>query len=347
VAIGFMVAASGARAQVSQAIATYSAGSYAFAPGTMNPPGFSGQDTFAFHQTGTTPGQADLVNLELNSTVQSNGSFDFLQNLYCIGACAVSLDTFMNITITNNTASPVNLRFDSQITPGHLAIQGNDPQGGAHFLFSVIQQTDGVSTDLYNAAGDTEFGEAPKVVSSAPFNGATFYQNGSQMALDWSATNLDLPLTTIPAFDTSVVTYEAFASASNGAVCNGLGGCDGAQIAFGDPRNNGGVTPPSQGASLFERATAAAGTALSPLIGLEFDPYLTGGQVVPLDTPLPPTPPVDPPITYAAVPEPSAWAMLILGVAGLGAVLRRRNVARAARSEPKLGHPGARRAGAV
>jgi hypothetical protein len=59
-----------------------------------------------------------------------------------------------------------------------------------------------------------------------------------------------------------------------------------------------------------------------------YDPYTTYMDVVPMDAPLPPAPPVLPPVTYtpppAPVPEPATWAMLIAGFALAGAVFRRR-----------------------
>jgi hypothetical protein len=63
-------------------------------------------------------------------------------------------------------------------------------------------------------------------------------------------------------------------------------------------------------------------------------PVIFGGGAAPLVTPPPPPPPQPdppalPPITFRSapvgeVPEPSTWAMIILGVGAVGAMLRRR-----------------------
>ncbi|QXQ08343.1 PEPxxWA-CTERM sorting domain-containing protein [Sphingosinicellaceae bacterium] len=93
--------------------------------------------------------------------------------------------------------------------------------------------------------------------------------------------------------------------------------CDGAQVCFGDPRNSGGIT----GRSAFRAPTAN----LEPVIGQACGIASISFSVVPSDSPLPTTPPVLPPVVYA-LPEPSTWAMLIVGFGLSGAVMRRRQV---------------------
>lgn len=134
----------------------------------------------------------------------------------------------------------------------------------------------------------------------------------------------------IPAGETHNVTYRTTTIVSVvGGLCETLLGCEGVQVAFGDPRNDGSVGQ--------LRAAFSTPTNNQPLIGRRFDAttYSSANIVdslAPLPDPdlLPPPaappnynwlPPVDG--LSGAIPEPSTWLMLITGFGLIGAMQRR------------------------
>ena len=276
--------------------------------------------------TGATPGQPSQLGIEASSITGANGGFSFEQNLYRQGPGSAQVDSVLVDTITNNGPDPVTLRFDSQITPGHIAALGNDSSNVVNFEFVVLQDDAfGNLNVLYRANGAVMPNGSPYIQTSdnVPFNGLHSYSEGTGRALDWSATNLDLTLQPIAAGASSYVRYETITYVTGGVACLSLSSCEGTQVAFGDPRNDGGVSnAPSQG--LFALSRLEAPSATVPLIGELFDPHTIPLDFVTLDTPLPPTPPVLPAPNYAATPEPSTWALLLAGFGAVGAMRRRR-----------------------
>lgn len=307
-------------------------GSNANAPGNVN----------LFISDLTNGFQSDL-GLELTASL-NQGSFSFLHNGYCVGDCSVTITTNITFTLTNMGTTPVDLRFDSLITPGHLARSnffGATPAQFGNFLFDVTQD----STQLYRAAGVNVIN--PPLIETSdnrPFNALTPDDNPPAWnVLDWSATNLNLNLATIGAGQTSTLTYNSvlFINTFN-PTCPDTTQCLGYQVAFGDPRDRGaptinsGIAAPLQS---FNSAFAAfapselpsAGGSDSPAVGALFDPFLVTYAFVPVGSPLPPPPLPEPPQSYDipyspidAVPEPATWAMMLLGFAAIGASVRRR-----------------------
>jgi hypothetical protein len=276
---------------------------------------------------GGTPGNLSELGVTVSSTTGANGSFAFDQNLYRLGTGSASLTTTVMDTITNSSDASVFLRFDSQITPGHIAAQGNNSSNVVFFQFKITQISGSLDTVLYSANGAVNPNGAPSITTSdgSVFNGLESYSNGDRRALDWSATNLDLALQPIQASSSTIILYQTTTYVTGGVPCSALEYCEGTQVAFGDPRHDGGVSNAPQSAS-FDGLLGPSPTV--PLIGRLYDPYTTYMDVVPMDAPLPPAPPVLPPVTYtpppAPVPEPATWAMLIAGFALAGAVFRRR-----------------------
>jgi hypothetical protein len=276
--------------------------------------------------TNDTPGQVSELGVTVSSTTGANGSFAFEQNLYRLGTGSAELTTTVMDTITNSSDASVFLRFDSQITPGHIAAQGNNSSNVVFFQFKITQVSGSLDTVLYTADGAVNPNGAPSITTSdgSVFNGLESYTNGDQRSLDWSATNLDLALQPIQASSSSIILYQTTTYITGGVPCSVLSSCEGTQVAFGDPRHDGGTSDARQLAA-FNGPLDPSPTV--PLIGRLYDPYTTYMDAVPLDTPLPPTPPVIPPVTYTPtppVPEPSTWALLIAGVALTGAGVRRR-----------------------
>ncbi len=260
-----------------------------------------------------------------------DGSFFFLHQNYCAGTCSTFSQSIISITLNNTGLEPVSLRFDSQITPGHLSVMS--PSGGmdAQFSFVVDQK---VSSDefqaLYTATG--------AIIPDGPFldtGGLAFngleYTNppmSNWAVIDWGATNLSVPLLTLDAGATTVLRYRASYYVRNDGQCDTLDTCSSAEIVFGDPRNNGSV-PLSSLAMLNESDPVG-----KPLVGGVYTPYRVPFRIVPLTTPLPEDPEPKTPVTYTpvfasranAVPEPATWAMMVLGFAASGFAARRRPI---------------------
>lgn len=280
----------------------------------------------SFVLNGTTPGQLSRLGVEVNATT-GGGGFSFEQNLYRQGAGSAELTTTLLDTITNSSPSSVALRFDSQITPGHIAAYGNDPSNAVRFDFKVTQVSGSLSFVLYTANGIVRPGSQPVITTSdgVPFNGLQSYSDGAARALDWSATNLDLTLQPIQESSSSIVVFQIDTYITGGGSCAVLDACEGTQVAFGDPHMDGG-TPPAQHQSQFALQDFDLSSDEVPLIGRLYDPYTIPLDVVPIDAPLPPTPPVIPPASYIPppVPEPATWVMILSGAALIGGALRRR-----------------------
>lgn len=287
------------------------------------------------------PGARSEVGLNYTATLQ-NGGFFFLHDNYCVGSCATFSQTVITFTLHNNGDSPVNLRFDSQITPGHLAqIFGSAPMDGS-FDFTVRQNpvalapstNAAVTPPLYQATGTINSDGINLSTGSLTFNGlhTTTDPNGRWKVVDWSTTNLSVPLATLASGATTQVTYTATYQVSAGAECTNVRNCEGLQVVFGDPRNSGSVSGPVDGF-----APSAGDDAIYPVIGRDYDPHFITAQFVPVGSPLPGTPPVLGPFNYgplfaprADVPEPAIWAMMIGGFGMIGGAMRRRKAGSAA-----------------
>ena len=161
----------------------------------------------------------------------------------------------------------------------------------------------------------------------------------SYNVLDWSATGLGVDVPTIRAGETRTVRYflSTFVAQSN--VCTVASECSGLQVAFGDPRSTGSIN--NSRTFDFDMMGDTDGElslndpAYNPVVGAAYDPYLVTVALVPQGTPaVNPSP--EGPISYGGtftvpavgpgVPEPSTWAMLLLGFGVLGAAMRRRQV---------------------
>ena len=270
------------------------------------------------------------MGLQVTSAL-GNGSFSFLQNGYCVGSCSISLTTDVTFTLTNMGTSAASLRFDSLITPGHLGQSnffGATSSQRGNFLFDVTQD----ATMLYRSAGINSV--SPPFVEASdgkPYNNMLTNTNLPDWnVLDWSATPLNLNLLTIGAGQTSTLTYHSTLTvATTDGFCLDTADCLGYQVAFGDPRTAGGPTTISGRSSSF--SALAATSAPNPAVGALFAPYTVTYQFVPQGSPLPPPPLSQPPMDYdipykatTAVPEPAAWALMLLGFAAIGSVARNR-----------------------
>lgn len=276
-----------------------------------------------------------LTEVETSYDVQSTltGDFHFLQNIECTGNC----DTMVLVTLTdlvkNTTGSAVNLRFDSQITPGHLGFQGTDPGGSAMFDFSVTQKsaaTGGLTQTLYNATGAMGTNNPGSV---SPLNGLSHYVNGNEYAFDWGATNINVNLLAINPGETATIVYTSLLKISTRGLCTDLTVCEAAQVVFGDPRSSGSTDVVGIDSLGFGAFSLFSTTAPNYVVGANYGQMDSYAHIVSQDAGLPPPPPPPPPpVTYtpgpfaaAAVPEPATWAMLLLGFGAIGAAARRRS----------------------
>ena len=270
-----------------------------------------------FDYTVNTPGHLAHYQLVASSVVSPDGGFLFTSTENVQGSGDLNVDTKLVVTITNNTAAPVTLRFDSQITPGHLAVR-EDPAhpsetSGAAYTFGI--SLDG--TSLYSSTALAEKNNISNADQNFEMlNGLAVYSSpdGNAFAADWGATNVNLDLGTFAVGQSKTLNYDSLLLANIGGECFDLATCNGASVTFGDPRRSGGVV----GAAL---SSARPG---SPLIGFQTNPFLSYIHVVDAATPLPPAPP--PPVipNYTPVPEPAAFALFGLGVLGVAATRRAR-----------------------
>ncbi|MFD1612588.1 PEPxxWA-CTERM sorting domain-containing protein [Sphingomonas tabacisoli] len=267
------------------------------------------------------------------TAVADTKSFFFLHDNYCVGYCGTASKTTIAFTISNPTDAPVDLRFDSLITPGHMAAIFGSSNISASFTFNVRQITGEVTRQLYNASGNVSSEGIFLDSGGLHYNGLNSQSDsdGRWETLDWGATTLALPLSTIGAFSSTTLIYEATYQSQVTDFCDSVYQCAGAQVVFGDPRNDGGVTNIAGGGDLA--ALALNDPTGRPIIGGTFDPTTITYRVVPVGTDLPPDPDPFKPITYGgpffvpntnAVPEPATWAMMIGGFGLLGATTRRR-----------------------
>lgn len=291
---------------------------------------------------------------QLDTRLGAGGNFFFLHNIYTQGQGFVEMITDLTIAITNNSASTAFLRLDSLITPGFIGFQGQNTDPEVQFLFHVRQfanhPTLGARTDLYQASGSLDHtGPQPNSIvtsDSRQFTGFSSYVSalGDRVAFEWGATPLSLALAPIAAGDTHYVHYYNFTRINivNG-FCATLLGCEGVQVAFGDPRNDGSSSPFSAAAFVDPGSFSGPTTNDQLLIGRRFNATnYSMADVVDIDAPAPPAlPDPAPPATFdwlppvdltGAVPEPASWLMLISGFGLVGAMQRRQRPRTAARA---------------
>lgn len=144
----------------------------------------------------------------------------------------------------------------------------------------------------------------------------TALNNHHALAYDWQATDIILPLSDfglLTGFETRQVTYRADVTSWTTAPCinNGLN-CIVAYAGFGDPIGRGGGD--TEAASFVVSAFSPDGD-ITPLHvdNPADDGFVIGGINFQSVT-----------VNVAAVPEPSTWAVMIIGFGMAGAALRRR-----------------------
>ena len=267
------------------------------------------------------------LGLNYNATADNNAFF-FLHDHYCVGVCQTSSSTEIVFTLSNDQEGREVVRFDSQITPGHLAAVFGEGEMGGAFSFDVTQVIGDAMFPLYHAEGFAGPNGVSLNSGNLIFNSLNRVAGDGFELLDWGTTNLNLQLN--PFFGQSQLIYTATYNTFVSEPCADLFGCSGVQVAFGDPRNDGGVTN-------FAAFAAAASDPTRPVIGGIFDPHLVTFAFVPVDPDggpaLPDQPGAPEQPTYNrlfqsnAVPEPASWALMILGFGLAGSAVRRRRAA--------------------
>lgn len=294
------------------------------------------------------------LNFDVTSRLDpSSGSFYFLHNAFCVGSCYVDMLTTVEFTLFNSGSEAVDLRFDSQITPGHLARQnfGDGPVEG-NFNFTIVDgaftrpfalQLTGESANNSGTYGTTDptylttYGNAVTLngLSRQTSGGLEVFQGGAAPnynLLDWSATNIGIDLRTLYAGETRKVTFVLSTFIRMENPCTQFADCAGLQVAFGDPRNTGSINNiGTLGDQFFD---AGLPDDYNPVVGAKYDPFRIQYAFTPQDiADTRATPDVIvheydglyvPPPAAPGVPEPATWAMLVLGFGTLGAAMRRR-----------------------
>ena len=256
-----------------------------------------------------------------------DGQFFFLHNNYCVGACSTASSTVITFTVTNTGDAPVDLRFDSLITPGHLARVDGPSAARGGFDFSVTQRTpnsDEVAV-LYSAFGNANDEELSASDGDFnPFNGQVAYDLPGGRVLDWDTTPLNLELGTLAAGATTQVEYTANYFITSFDDCTDILACGGLQVVFGDPRNNGSIGSRARGFG-----TSAIGDPVT-IINREYDAVAIPYAFNLSGSPFPGLPPRQGPVDYVgtytplAVPEPATWAMMLIGFGMIGGAARYR-----------------------
>lgn len=254
---------------------------------------------------GNKPGFANELGIDVFATA-SGPSFFFQNSLWRIGEGSAFFDTAVETTLTNTGTDWATVVFDSMITPGYIAAAGKLGSGNsAKFDFRITQVTGTETQILYSAFGLATAGSKPLISTSGdPFADLMEFSNSSTLALTWGATNVSLLLNPIAPGGSTKIIYDLQTSVFGPRTPVAGAGCQGSQVSFGDPRNPGGATL----VAAFSTLIADAPCSKEPVIGRLFDTYTV-------------------PSTFAPVPEPTSWAMLISGFALTGAVMRRRRAA--------------------
>jgi hypothetical protein len=278
-----------------------------------------------------TDGSGASAQAQAVTILTSGGGFFFEHDLVGNGSSSVTERTFLDVTVTNSGPAQ-DLRFDSQVTPGHLGARdagGGSASSLARFAFSIGLL--GGKSKLYDL-GATLFTDGLSLQSNGPFTTLNGYKDqtiGNERVVDWGATNIAIDLGRFKKGETRTYRYDLLSAVDIRGSGEGFApSCNAAQIAAGDPRSGG---QPLTSTRSGVRAAAAGRDGskscepfrVNPIIGLPFAQFLTYIHIVPEGAPAEPPPPPPTPISYA-VPEPGALALLGLGAVSLAVARRRR-----------------------
>ena len=323
-----VVSASPAGAAVTEEVSIANSFGFLF-DGSVQPTPKPGGSKEKIYRGKPKPTQSEL-GINYTATAGKDGFF-FLHDNYCVGTCSTFSQTVITFTLHNTGDAIENLRFDSQITPGHIARILGGGGASASFAFGVQEvRTGGEPSLLYGAEGGVNSDGIFLNTGDLNFNGLTQRSTDQYEVLDWGTTNLSVGINRLAPGATTQVVYTATYMSSGNATCADILACPGVQVVFGDPRNNGAV---------IGFADRALGPAVQldaldprPVIGGTYAPTFLRAQFVPFNAPLPPDPGPAPVLTYdqlfqprvVGVPEPATWAMMIGGFAFAGGAARRR-----------------------
>lgn len=297
-----------AQAKITESLTSSSSYTYDFAPG--NAGSFSGVgNTVTLTDLGSDPALATEVKLNNQTLVADDASFFFLKNIQCKGFCSVSATTQIVNTITNTGTGFTGLEMISNITPGHFGlVQNADTASSGSFIFEITQDIGGIKKLLYSAQGSvSSLGAFITTSDGSVFNGLKGYNDPAQIGLDWEATDLSVFLDPLAPGATTILTYSAKTVLNSFGICSDVTLCDGVQVAFGDPRNTGGIIPSSASMSSLRLDIIEP---VGFVLDRGFDKARLRLSVVEIP----------------AVPEPSSWAMLIVGFGVVGVAARRSRV---------------------
>lgn len=300
-AAGLMIAAN-ADAAIVESLTSTTSYNYGFIPGVAGTVSGVGPNK-AFEVSGPDAGKATDVQMNYGSVVAADASFFFLHNIQCQGYCTVGVTTLLTNTVTNTGLDTVDIRLDSDITAGHLGlVKNSNTRSSGQFEFNITQTTGNVDRQLYQALGQVSSTGASIVTSDGSlFNNLTSYRDAAQIGLDWDATGISVLLGSLAPGASTTVTYSSVTYLNSYGICSNFNRCDGVQVAFGDPRNNGGII----GARTVQDAVVKQPVGF--VLNRGFDMAQLKLDVVQL----------------AAVPEPASWALMLLGFGATGAALRR------------------------
>ena len=321
-----VVAAGPAKAQISESVSIDN--NYGFVFGNQPPATKTGGSKETFYEGSYSPSSQSELGINYTATADSSGFF-FLHDNYCVGSCSTTSNTSIVFDVTNTGDGQESIRFDSQITPGHLAkiLAGGSMSAG--FTFEVLKVQFEQTQTLYSASGSVSSRGIFLDTGGLDYNGLRRQTGTTFDLLDWSTTNLSLDLGSLSGFQSMQVIYRATYWAEGSAECIDVFACPGAQVVFGDPRNNGGTNQSELG---FDGPLALDGGRA--VIGAEYGASFVPFAFVRSDAPpsfIEPDPgeqlsydPLYRSRLQGAVPEPATWAMMIAGFGMVGGLARRR-----------------------
>jgi len=304
---GAFLLSGAANALIIENLSSSSSFTYDFTPSSPGLNNGTG-DNNLFEAFGSDPGKSTDVKVNYATVLANDASFFFLHNIQCQGYCSISVITTITDTITNTGTAAVDLRLDSAITAGHLGLISDALAGSSGlFQFDVSQHTNGVDHMLYDAHGQiSSLGATITTSDGSVFNNMSSYSDPLQKGLDWDETDLSVLLDTIAPGQTTTVTYTSLTYLYSSGVCASYIRCDGVQVAFGDPRNNGGIF------LLAKQLNSSIQQPYGYVLNRGFDTVAVRMDLVDVS---------------GSVPEPGCWAMLTLGFGLIGAFVRRQRTA--------------------
>lgn len=335
-ALAAMLTPTAASAQISETVTISSNYGTAFPP--LVPSSTAGGTKETHYLGSYAPGQESELGVNYTATADANGFF-FLHDNFCVGGCNTISDTtiIFNVTNTGDGVEPV--WFHSQITPGHIAeiFNGGSLGSQAGFNFTVSRSFGDGSQVLYSASGGVNSDGIFLETGGLNYNGLLRQTSDNFDLLDWQATNLSIDAGRLTGFQSMQIIYRATYFSSSSVACDDVLLCPGAQVVFGDPRNNGGVILSSaafSAASLLNAPPPIDLAVIGGLYGQYFVPVaFTDNGTSPFEEPT-----LGADLNYnqlyrsrlSAIPEPESWALMILGFGAAGAAMRRQ------RSRPQL-----------